>query len=332
MLLGGTDSLIAAWCGAAEARRKRAAEAVGLGPLYEAGEQGEKATACFWYGVGAMGQHVSHQRIREALAPTAQDVIAEAMGGVDFAARDAFALGLVAKGGDKSIKTVANVWVAATPAQRRVVAEAMDIDLGDGDPDEAATARVFWRLGEVAMERRDTLMVFHKALTQKTPGSTPPHARAPMTAANAGVNPWTVALNLRGRSLTTEVIPPPVGGILKGADGRTYRVKSMAALAAAIAAQSTAPRIDFDHRSERVSPTFGGSTRAEGWLSNFRVNARGGLDADLALGDVAAAAIERGEYRYLSPGLIVNKAGDITGLSSVALVNDPNFDLRVPAA
>ena len=330
-MLGGPDSLIAAWCGAAEARRKRAAEAVGLGPLYEAGEKGEKATACFWYGVGAMGMHVDQEQIRQALIPTPHDVVAEAMGGVQFASHNAFALGLMAEG-DKSIKMVVHAWVAASPWEKRAVAEAMDIDLGGDDPDEAGTASVFYRLGEVAMEHRDARTVFYRALTSKTPGSAPPAERSTMVEGNAAVNPWVVSLNLRGASLTMEVIPPARGGYLTGRDGRRYRVKSMAALAAAIGAQAVAPRIDFDHRTERISPTFAGSTRAEGWLSNFRVNGNGGLDADMQLGDMAAAAIMREEYRHLSPALTHDSAGEVTGLSSVALVNDPNFDLRVRAA
>ncbi len=331
-MLGGPDSIIAAWCGAAEARRKRAAESVGLGPLYAAGEKGEKATACFWYGVGAMGMHVDQEQIRQALIPTPHDVVAEAMGGVDFASRDAFAIGLMAEGGDKSIKLVVQAWVAALPAEKRAVAEVMDIDLGSGDPDEAGTARVFYRLGEVAMEHRDARAVFYRALTSKTPGSAPPRQRAMMAASDSALNPWVVSLNLRGASLTMEVIPPPRGGYLTGRDGRRFRVKSMAALAARINAQAVAPRIDFDHRSERVSPTFAGSTRAEGWLSNFRVNGNGGLDADMQLGDAAAAAIANGEYRHLSPALTHDSAGEVTGLSSVALVNDPNFDLVARAA
>ena len=330
-MLGGPESSIAAWCGASEARRKRAAEAVGLGPLYEAGEKGEKATACFWYGVGAMGMHVDQEQIRQALIPTPHDVVAEAMGGVQFASHNAFALGLMAEG-DKNIKMVVQAWVAASPWEKRAVAEAMDIDLDGDEPDEAGTASVFYRLGEVAMEHRDARTVFYRALTSKTPGSAPPAERATMVEGNAALNPWTVSLNLRGASLTMEVIPPPRGGYLTGRDGRRYRVKSMAALAAAIGAQAVAPRIDFDHRTERTSPTFAGSTRAEGWLSNFRVNGNGGLDADMQLGDAVAMAIGRGEYRYLSPALTHDSAGEVTGLSSVALVNDPNFDLRVRAA
>ena len=330
-MLGGPDSLIAAWCGAAEARRKRAAEAVGLGPLYEAGEKGEKATACFWYGVGAMGTHIDQEQIRQALIPTPHDVVAEAMGGVQFASHNAFALGLMAEG-DKSIKMVVQAWVAASPWEKRAVAEVMDIDLGGDDPDEAGTASVFYRLGEVAMEHRDARAVFYRALTSKTPGSAPPRERSTMVESNEAPSPWVVSLNLRGTSLTAEVIPPPRGGFLVGRDGRRFRVADMAALAARINAQAVAPRIDFDHQSERVSPTFAGSTRAEGWLTNIRVNANGGIDADIVLGTAAAEAIQSGGYRHLSPVLVHDKSGEITGLSSVALVNDPNFDLRVRAA
>ena len=133
--------------------------------------------------------------------------------------------------------------------------------------------------------------------------------------------------------IRTEILPPPdADGRLPCRDGRVQRVPDMAALAAAINGQQVAARVDFDHQSERSSPTFRGSTAAEGWIGNARVNARGGLDADLTLSAYALARIRMGEYRYLSPGVMLNVGGVVEGLSSVALVNDPNFTaLRAPA-
>lgn len=325
-MLLGTEDTMAAWCGASETRRKRAAEAAALGPLYEAGGKGETATACFWYGVGAMGHHVDMAAIGDALKPTARDVMDEALAGVDFARRDAFAVGLMANSG-MSIKVVAPAWVAASPAEKSAVANAIGVDVNVDYPDTMDTAKVFHRLGGAAMVERDALRLFYDALTSRTPPM-----RAPMVNGNAGLSPWVVSLNLRSTSLTAEVIPPPRGGLLIGRDGRRFRVKSMAALAVAIGAQAVAPRIDFDHRSERSSPTFTGSTAAAGWLSNFRVNENGGIDADMALGDEAAIAIRDGRYRHLSPAFELNKEGEIIGLSSVALVNDPNLALHAPAA
>ena len=128
--------------------------------------------------------------------------------------------------------------------------------------------------------------------------------------------------------ITAEIIPPPgPGGCIEGADGRRQYAPDMAALAAAIAAQPVQPRIDRDHTSERTSPTFRGSTEASGWVRNPRTNARGGIDADLHVDADTRAALSRDAYRYLSPALRLDPDERITGLSSIALVNDPNLPL-----
>lgn len=151
------------------------------------------------------------------------------------------------------------------------------------------------------------------------------------------LSPWAVALNvpaMMGENAsppTAEVVPPPnADGVIEGRDGRRYRMNDAAALAARINGQQVAARIDFDHRSERTSRTFAGSTAAEGWLKNARPNARGGIDADLELSIWAATSLRGGSYRYLSPALFHTSDMEITGLSSVGLVNDPNFNLPAP--
>ena len=149
--------------------------------------------------------------------------------------------------------------------------------------------------------------------------------------------PWIASLNLQAMTgdnpspLSVEVIPPPGdSGILRGRDGRSFNVSDVPALAARINSQAVSPRIDFDHQSERVSPTFKGSTAAEGWLTNARVNARGGIDADLELSGWAIMNLRAKSYRYLSPVLVHGRDMEVIGLSSVALVNDPNFNLTAP--
>lgn len=151
------------------------------------------------------------------------------------------------------------------------------------------------------------------------------------------LTPWVVALNLQAMAgdnaplPNAEVIPPPnADGVIEGQDGRRFRIKDATALAAQINAQPVAARIDFDHRSERISPTFNGSTAAEGWVKNARVNARGGIDADLELSSWAVMSLRGGSYRYLSPALRHTSDMEIVGLSSVGMVNDPNFSLEAP--
>ena len=148
--------------------------------------------------------------------------------------------------------------------------------------------------------------------------------------------PFSVALNLAAMDdkglPPVEVIPAPnAAGVIAGKDGRRYRVKSMAALAQRIAAQEVAPRVDFDHRSERISPTFSGSTAADGWVKSVAVNSRGGINAVMELSSWALNELRRKAYRYLSPALMHDADMELMGLSSVALVNDPNFHLPAPA-
>ena len=126
------------------------------------------------------------------------------------------------------------------------------------------------------------------------------------------------------------VIPPPgENGELPARDGRVMRVLDPAALAAAINAQEPGVRIDFDHQSERVSPTFRGTTAAEGWVKDFRARADGAIEAVLELSSWARRSIEQGRYKYLSPALLMHaKTREVEAMSSLALVNDPNMLLQ----
>lgn len=128
-----------------------------------------------------------------------------------------------------------------------------------------------------------------------------------------------------------EVIPPPgADGVLPAADGRVQRVRDPAALAGALNAQAHAVRVDRDHRSEPSAKTFAGTTEAEGWLSAFSVNHRGGISADAELGADMLAALRAKRYRYVSPALLLDHADDVVGLSSVAMVNNPNLTIEAP--
>ena len=133
------------------------------------------------------------------------------------------------------------------------------------------------------------------------------------------------------KPVALEVIPPPgATGLLPSRNGRRQRVADAAKLATVLNAQPLAARVDFDHRSEPASPTFSGTTAAEGWLSQYRLNARGGIDADIALGPGALESVRAQRYRYVSPAVLLNATGDVIALSSIALVNNPNLPLEAP--
>ena len=96
-------------------------------------------------------------------------------------------------------------------------------------------------------------------------------------------------------------------------DGRRQVVRDAATLAAQINTQALTLRVDRDHRSEPASKTFSGETAADGWLSNLRLNARGGIDAGFDIGEEAGAALRAKKYRYLSPPLLLDGAGAVRG-------------------
>lgn len=137
---------------------------------------------------------------------------------------------------------------------------------------------------------------------------------------------------LQGRTVTVEVVPPPgPGGLLPSRDGRRQRVPDVRALVDRLNHQDVRARVDRDHQSEPTSKTYIGTTAAGGWLSSYRANARGGIDADMALSDEFRELLRQKRYRYVSPGYLIAADDTVIGLSSLALVNNPNLPLDAPA-
>ena len=139
------------------------------------------------------------------------------------------------------------------------------------------------------------------------------------------------AAGVASSTVTVQVVPPPgPDGLLPARDGRRQRVPDVRALAAKLNRQDPKARVDTDHRSEPASPTFVGETAAGGWLSHYRPNSDGGIDADMELGEGLRGRLRRKEYAYISPAYLLGRDGVVRGLSSIALVNNPNLPLDAP--
>ena len=134
--------------------------------------------------------------------------------------------------------------------------------------------------------------------------------------------------------LIMDVIPSPgPDGVLPTSDGRIQIVRDPKALAARINNQTLPVRIDSDHQSEPRSPTYQKSTAAVGWLRDFFVNEGGGISAVVEEGGRVRGLLRERVYRFLSPAVYMDKLRNVIRLSSVALVNEPNFSsLRAPLA
>jgi phage I-like protein len=84
--------------------------------------------------------------------------------------------------------------------------------------------------------------------------------------------------------------------------------------------------VDYEHQTER-SEANGQPAPAAGWVKEYEVRPDG-VWAKIAWTPRGAAMIRNGEYRYISPAFFEDKEGNVIRLDSVALVGQPNLELK----
>ena len=126
-----------------------------------------------------------------------------------------------------------------------------------------------------------------------------------------------------------ELIPAPnAQGRVQGIDGRWWRMTNPQAVADGF--QLALP-VDINHASELAAPK-GGEAPARGWVEKLEVR-QGAVWGLIAWNAQGQQAIASKDYRYLSPVFKFDPATrEIKRLSSVALVNEPNFPLALNRA
>jgi phage I-like protein len=122
-----------------------------------------------------------------------------------------------------------------------------------------------------------------------------------------------------------QLLPP--GPVIKGRDGRTWIARNAAAIAEASNAWLPNHSIDENHAVDLKAPR-GESSPAFGWFSNIRAETNGSLWADVEWTPEGAQAVSGLKYRYLSPVLFNNAAGEISLIARAALSNNPNLDIN----
>ena len=146
-------------------------------------------------------------------------------------------------------------------------------------------------------------------------------------------------LVLNGAVAPSEVLLMPFGDPVPARDGRVFRLIDHAHAERVVAATRQAlcgcdMMIDYDHMSS-ATPTQGGSSaaKAAGWIKNFEIRADGIWGTQVEWTPPAATALANREYRYSSPNFRVAKASrEVTQLTNLGLVNEPNFDLPALAS
>lgn len=119
-------------------------------------------------------------------------------------------------------------------------------------------------------------------------------------------------------------------GVSRGADGRgPYSLSDMQAVIAA----STRPLVDIavdrDHQFDILPP--GAEKVAAGWIKELQARADG-IYGRVVWTPRAQQQLADGEYRYISPGFLHDRAGNVKRIFRASLVNDPNLEMKAVAA
>lgn len=118
------------------------------------------------------------------------------------------------------------------------------------------------------------------------------------------------------------VIPAPdAQGLIIGVDGRTWRMPNPAAV---VASQKKAIQIDENHAAKLAAP-IGQPSPSFGWIEKMTVEKDGSITAPVDWTERGLNAVRAKDYRFLSPVIEFLVTGEIVGVHSIALTNDPNF-------
>jgi phage I-like protein len=113
----------------------------------------------------------------------------------------------------------------------------------------------------------------------------------------------------------------PAGPVLKGRDGRQWKVSDPARLVAQFAPPFV---VDYEHAQDKLAVN-GQEAPAGGWVEAMELRG-GAIWGRVDWTPRAKAAIAAREYRFISPAFTYSPAdGEVAALIGASLVNRPNF-------
>ncbi|MBY6244118.1 phage protease [Methylosinus sp. Sm6] len=134
-----------------------------------------------------------------------------------------------------------------------------------------------------------------------------------------------IALNLEGEALPDWVMVAPAGPVLRGADGRMFKIADPDALVAATMARGLKLPIDINHAQFLRAPR-GEESPAAGWIEELQAR-DGAVWGRVDWTESGRAALAARSYRYLSPALLHDDKGAVAAIAGAGLVNRPNFSM-----
>ena len=142
---------------------------------------------------------------------------------------------------------------------------------------------------------------------------------SPSLSPNAGAGVALALSSEGGAPEWAELLP--AGPVLKGRDGRTWRVNDVALLVADFAPPFV---VDYEHGQDKLAVN-GQEAPAAGWVEQLEAR-DGAIWGRVDWTPRAREAIAAREYRFISPAFTYSPAdGSVHALIGASLVNRPNF-------
>jgi phage I-like protein len=128
------------------------------------------------------------------------------------------------------------------------------------------------------------------------------------------------------QGIPSRIMLVPGDKTVKGRDGRAW--KNPDPNATALNSNKNLPMLPIDeNHSTDLSAPKGGASPAFGWMKNLCADEGGAIYADVEWNERGLNALERKEYKFISPVFRHNEKGEINCILRAALTNSPNLIL-----
>jgi phage I-like protein len=134
-----------------------------------------------------------------------------------------------------------------------------------------------------------------------------------------------LSLNFEG-GIPSRIELVPAAAIVAGRDGRKWKNSKPKQVALNSNARLPSLPIDENHSTDLAAPK-GGASPAFGWMSNLCADENGAIWADVEWTEKGRDALNKKEYRYISPVFYSDEQGEINCILRAALTNTPNLQL-----
>jgi phage I-like protein len=134
-----------------------------------------------------------------------------------------------------------------------------------------------------------------------------------------------LSLNFEG-GIPNRIELVPAAAVVTGRDGRKWKNSKPKQAALNSNARLPSLPIDENHSTDLAAPK-GGASPAFGWMSNLCADENGAIWADVEWTERGREALNKKEYRYISPVFYSDEQGEINCILRAALTNTPNLKL-----